>query len=194
MTILLISDTHSNPATIKILKGYLEQTNVKFDLALGSGDLTNPGYEDFLDDLVSVFKEHNIPFWCVFGNFDSEVAIKKMDQYGINLNNQVKKMGGYKFTGIGYGAVPKNPEIIKDAILVTHEPPFLRQGFGGQATLPLKNNPKIHISGHLHNPAFAKRLGSTLWIQVPTLQKNKLGILRLPVSPAGGPETKVEFV
>ncbi len=184
MNILLISDTHASPKTLKWLKEFLAERFFKFDLALIAGDVTVPGQEDYLDKLKALFDRKKIPFWAVAGNFDSPFCRRKMSELKISLHHQVKEKEGFSFTGLDFGQLPL-PEInLEDKILVTHEPP--KQTIFNLG-LKVKNAPRIHIAGHLHKPAFVKRLGKTLWIQVPTLQDKRLAILRLP-------EKKVEFL
>lgn len=185
MDILLISDTHANPEALKGLLEFLEKRSFRFDLALTSGDITMPGQENYLDKLKALFVQKKIPFWGVAGNFDGALARQKMEELGISLHHQTKEKNGFQFTGINFGEMPSSEINLKDKILVTHEPPRLASLALGK--LVFKNAPTIHIAGHLHKPAFVKRFGPTLWIQVPTLQDGRLAVLHLPAK-------KVEFI
>ena len=165
MKILLISDLHSQRKTLVALEKILQDH--KFDGVIASGDIAQGDDVEFLKNLFSILKKNHLAGFLIWGNSEGELAREFIQKSPYNIHLQKKKLGKLNIVGIaGVNEIPAfDPKILKEAILVTHQPP-LRDNLN----LKHPNSPKYHLSGHLHFAAYAKNYPATTHIQVPTLQ------------------------
>jgi Icc-related predicted phosphoesterase len=174
MKVLLVSDLHSQSKCLRYLEKVLKKEHA--DAIIVSGDITNFGDSQFCDELLSKITKSGLPAYIVWGNADYALAQKKVIASPYNCHLIRRPLGKESVFGIGYGDEPQaiNPGDVEGTILVTHQPP-VRANLKGN----LKNVPKYHISGHLHDAKWVKRVGQTILIQVPTLQNGEYGLFDL---------------
>lgn len=181
MQILLFSDLHCSSRALAWLSDILSQR--KIDLVIGPGDIVDrhvAAGSEYVDALINVCVQANVPLKVVFGNNESDEIIGYYERRGISLHNKSFDLGGYTFVGIGDIEVHPDRMIdpsdlpIDDNILVTHRPP------SQLIVSKFKNAPTVHITGHLHSNGFVKQIGKTLMVNVPAALNGGAAILQLP--------------
>jgi len=193
MKCLAISDIHSRVSRLKNLRSLMVDESI--DLILLAGDLTN-GEPDALSIVDSILSTLDFaPILAIPGNIDSLKVSNYLFNEGISLHKKSVSFKGQSFVGFG-GAVGgfsdlnysefemerslvhlfssiKNPS---DSILVTHSPPkftkldttwFLKSA-GSLSVLKSISHfqPKLALSGHVHESNGVQKIGSSLAINV----------------------------
>lgn len=174
MKLALISDLHSQKICLKYLEKIIKQEDVK--AVVSCGDNTVEDDTDFIKKVFSIIKESKKEGFFIWGNSDRENVQEIIKQSDFNIHLQEKTIDSFKIFGLSYlEEYPAfNSSKITGSIFITHQPPI-------QKALNQKcaNAPYMHISGHLHKKAFAKKHPSTTHIQVPTLIDGRYGLLDL---------------
>jgi len=141
MNILAFADLHGNTAAIH----QVLQQEMKPDLVLLLGDITNFGKREAVEKVISVIDQYNVQTLGVHGNCDYDNVLEYMRERNMSLHSRCMIWNGIAFMGVGY-SLPcpgKTPGEIDDerfsrflasaagelsagfpSILVTHEPPF----------------------------------------------------------------------
>lgn len=172
MKLALISDLHSRRECPDYLSAIIEKE--KPDAVVCSGDITTRNDTEYIKKIFEIINRASLTGFFVWGNSDENDVIEEIVKSTFNIHLNKKSYGGYDFFGLSY--LDDYPAFdtseIKGSIFVTHRPPI-------KANLEIEspNAPLIHISGHLHKPAFVKKYPSTTHIQVPTLMDGRFGIL-----------------
>lgn len=181
MKILIISDLHSDRDVLKSVGALL--SNESFDLAILPGDITNrePNALRYANDIDTLFNNHQLNYLMVHGNNDPPEVIEFFKQRGKNLHYKPINYASFEFFGVGGWGDELPPYKLcfsQKSILVTHIPPHTNPKGNKQA---FKNNPLIHISGHLHQKEKVFVWGETIIINTPGLKDtNRGGVLDLP--------------
>jgi len=192
MKILLISDLHSSPSTLKGLDELLAIE--QFDYVLSPGDVTDR-YDanalEYLDQFINlVTQKHGLKLKMVYGNNDSKEVVEHTRARGALLHFDEENIQGYRIAGIGdvesQGEIPGGTlKDLSGTIVVSHRPtPQFKALKASGATL--SNAPIIQIFGHYHTRAETEQVGSTLIINVPAAMDGRYAVLELP-------SKKVEF-
>lgn len=143
MRILVSSDFHGNASAFQRIATELQQ--LKIDLLIICGDITNFGPAKQAEKLLSIFKGINIPIIFVPGNCDLPSVLEFETENCFNIHGKCIKIRNYAFIGVGGSpigplntplefsedeiedllriAVSKCPEN-KGLIVVSHTPPF----------------------------------------------------------------------
>lgn len=168
MKLVIISDLHGQPKTLKYLDDIIEKE--KPGGIIIPGDITHRDDVMFLDQLFRVIKRHKVEAFIIWGNSDEINAQKTITASGYSIHLQLKKADNYNIYGISETDEPVIPESskISGSILVTHKPPLARM-----LNSKFSNAPKFHINGHIHSAAYVKRYPSIIHIQVPSLQAGR---------------------
>ncbi|MEL7564616.1 MAG: metallophosphoesterase [Dehalobacterium sp.] len=163
--ILLVSDLHSNPVGVELIKSLISSFNI--DMIIDAGDLTDFG-TSLETKMAQAVSDLGVPYIFSPGNHETPEMVKFMDQLPnvTVLKGTTKTIQEIKILGIPdpFSAFPevdtKNEEqwtqivnstaetaenVIKSEgspdILVVHNPTIAKN---------IKNAPSLIISGHLH--------------------------------------------
>lgn len=199
MKILAFSDLHRDQATAQMIV----DASDKADVIVGAGDFANR--REGAQDTLNILKNCHAPVVLVHGNHDDPDEVSLFCQnweHGHYLHGRSLVIGGKSFYGLGGEIPPRNTldwnvaeteehaslllnDCPKDAILVTHSPPFGvadLQKYGahiGSAAIrdaALIHQPNLILCGHIHSAwgmtgtigsTYVHNLGPTLnWFDV----------------------------
>jgi Icc-related predicted phosphoesterase len=184
MTILHISDTHSQHRSLKRLPAA--------DVIVHSGDICNAGTASELSDFIEWYCALDYPCKLfVAGNhdlvlydFEAEQLQALLPENMVYLCNLGVEIEGVKFWGVSYDFGNGSLAIIPPDIdvLITHEPPLGildfsdRIHFGSPKLLQtvLKIKPKYHLFGHIHPDYDIKKSRHTTFINAALHDRGKL--------------------
>lgn len=173
MKALIISDLHGS---IHFLS-WLEKSITKYDLILCAGDLTNFGQpEGYVEALEKVVKDKE--FLWVSGNNDIGQSYQYRSKILKNIDGQVVKYQGFKFSGFGgmaanfegqnFGpSLINKPQDVAGTILLSHIPPSRKLHYSRRDILcqqtgaGLMDAPRAHLCGHLHGYPGVACIGGT---------------------------------
>ena len=193
MKILVLADIHGDRAA---LDKVLDSIKEGFDVVICPGDVTDMfnipkefSQMDMADMIIQKILALKKPLLCVPGNHDPYEMVHLLDDYGINLHEKVKKMGGVKFAGWGGALTPFNTifepteeettealallggKVNGDFILVVHAPPknttldrvASGEHVGSEAVrgFILEKQPLLAVSAHIHEAGGTDKLGKT---------------------------------
>jgi len=185
MKILTFSDLHGSLKLIKKIAVTAKKEGV--DYIICAGDLTVFG--DSMQMLVDKIDEIGFPVIMLHGNHEDCNELRKACQGKTNIkfmHKQVLKVGDYVILAYGGGGfsmrdveferwtkdVMRSIGKDKKIILVTHAPPYatkldiiLEESVGNKSIKEFiqRVQPKLAISGHLHEHAYeTEKVGETL--------------------------------
>ncbi len=194
MRILVIADIHGK---YEMLQNIMDSvTAEKFDALISPGDFTDmfDNTADFTQmELADIVLQKLMipgkPLLCVPGNHDPYEILDIFEEYGVNLHNKVKKLGGVPFVGWGGADTPFNTmfepsdDETREAIsllsrklkggwvLVTHAPPKGTKldvvggkkhvGSGAVMEMIKEKKPTLAITAHIHENRGEYMVGKT---------------------------------
>ena len=212
LRILVIADMHGE---IELVSKLLDNINPDdFDLVICPGDFTDmfnipDGFTqiDVAEILLQKLLSFGKPVLTVPGNHDPYEMVELFDEYGVNLHEEVKKIGEFNFMGFGGAMTPFNTkfepteEEIKQAlekmyekingkfILVTHSPPFNTKldltetgdHVGSKVIREFieSKQPILSISAHIHESGGIDKLGKTTLFYPGVSFEGKYGIVKI---------------
>jgi Icc-related predicted phosphoesterase len=170
MKILVISDLHGSDWGVRQIHNWIDE--LAPELLLVCGDITHFGPLSFAKDFLEGL---DLKTLALPGNCDPVSILDQLDELGVNLHKKVAKVGGETFVGFGASdptpfhtpfEVPDqqiyealSPLMIKDAVLVTHAPPYgtldgtyFTGHLGSKAITRIVEEfePKLSVFGHIH--------------------------------------------
>ena len=194
MKILIIADIHGYNEEIS---HYFKRVDVSgVDLIICPGDFTDmfnteTGFsqENVAEMVLQKLLAYNKPLLCVPGNHDPYEILDVFDDYGANLHNHTKRVGGITFIGWGGAATPfrtifepteeETEEALKGlgkhvdnrTVVVLHNPPkgtkldSVPEGkhVGSDAVRRFieEKQPILVISAHIHEQQGTDKIGKT---------------------------------
>jgi len=193
MKILVVADIHGE---YKKLPPILKNAPKNIDAVVCPGDMTDmfslPAHFSQTDIAGLVIQNlllMKTPLLCVPGNQDPYDILGLFDEYGVNLHNRVRKVGGVVFAGWGGARTPFNTifepteeetaaalnnigkKIESPFVLVVHSPPkgtaldkiASGEHVGSSAIreFVLKKKPLLVISAHIHENKGTDMVGKT---------------------------------
>lgn len=190
MKIYSIADIHGFQYRLNVVLKNIQRINP--DLVVICGDITQFGPADvaknFLDQI-------NVETFAVTGNIDSndvERGIDNSKATRIELKRVVKK--GIPFVGSS-GMNPDDFKIIEEkkmidnkTILVTHVPPFntvdkifigMHGGSKELRKLVDKFNPRLVLSGHIHEDSGYKKINNTIFVNCSLGKRGEGAIIKI---------------
>ena len=192
MKILAISDVHGEDN--ENLYKYLNNNDI--DIVIITGDITNFGPLEFVDEFIGKILDCDCEVMAVPGNCDPAGicnAIRESD--AICLHNNIlsfDKIQDNKIYGDVYELLANydfvaNEEVPKVKILVTHAPPYntgadlTESGdhVGSQGILKSIHEfqPQINICGHIHEAKSISKIGNTTDVANPGMLKDNGAVL-----------------
>jgi hypothetical protein len=195
LRILVIADIHGEFEKFSRLLDRIKEH--AFDLVICPGDFTDmynipEGYSqlDISELIVQKLLSLGKPVLCIPGNHEPYDILDMFDEYGVNLHERMKQIGGLAFIGFGGAATPFNTKFepteeeikkglekaLRDIkgkfILVTHNPPFgtaldkieTGEHIGSKAVREIieREKPMLALSAHVHEAGGVDRLGQTV--------------------------------
>ncbi len=171
MKFLTFTDLHENKDGLKALVARAAEPDI--DFVVCAGDISSFGRG--LPTVLKAFSDLGKPFYVVPGNHEEGEGFEEVVRrykHCVNLDRKAMAIGEYIFLGFGGGGfVMKDQEFRKIArlwygkfngkkiVLLTHQPPFgtkldfLNHRHVGNEDFRdfiMRVNPKLAISGHLH--------------------------------------------
>jgi putative phosphoesterase len=190
MKIYSIADIHGFQYRLNVVLKNIQRINP--DLVVICGDITQFGPADvaknFLDQI-------NVETFAVTGNIDSndvERGIDNSKATRIELKRVVKK--GIPFVGSSginpddFKIIEKKKMIDYKTILVTHVPPFntvdkifigMHGGSKELRKLVDKFNPKLVLSGHIHEDSGFKKINNTIFVNCSLGKRGEGAIIEI---------------
>lgn len=182
MRILAVSDLHSHKPFLPALSHFLEKN--KFDLCLITGDFTTrfSDYWPYIKEFEAILDKFNLPWFGIHGNNDPEEIIDYLKESGHNLHFTPHLFQQYNLVGIGWGEdlPPYDLKLDNNTILLTHQPPQIKDSQFLIHNKQLTNAPLLHLAGHIHSWAHVTDIGTTRYINIPTAMNNSAAIIDLP--------------
>lgn len=178
MRILVISDIHCNHHKLRDLLNSVKE----YDLIIVCGDFDCPQAVDILASKRTL---------AVSGNMDYFSIIAKLQESGISIENDVKRVGDYVFMGIGREEVSiEEKELEEKLIIVSHYPPYGTKvdiAFTGEhiGSYTVRNvieklKPIACLCGHVHEARGVDQIDKTLILNPGPLSWGYYAILDLP--------------
>ncbi len=211
MNVLVVADIHGD---FEALSSVLENVEVKFDAVVCPGDFTDIGLslmgfsrEDMLRIVLEELLGLGKPVLALPGNHDPPETHRIFDEYGVNLHNRGKEVGGVGFFGFGGAKTPFDTPFepseeetarglakafaevagAKKKIIITHNPPkntkldVVSSGahVGSQVIRDfiLKNKPDAGTSAHIHEAGGVDVLGTTKLIYPGPISAGRVGLI-----------------
>ncbi len=171
MKILLASDLHGQKRCLISLREIIEKHHP--DSLICAGDITQYDEIAYLEEFLSIIKEHKIEGYLIWGNNDREEVRKMIANSPYSIHLKQRMLGKWKIFGISeIDDIPViEPESINGAILVTHRPPQIEA-----LKTVHRSAPRYHISGHIHHRAVKTVYPATTLIQIPSLMLSRYGL------------------
>ena len=203
MKILVLSDIHGRIAAIEKAISLIHNKGI--GLAIITGDLTNFGEKKQAAEVLGMFKGMQV--LAVPGNCDSTQVLEAMEEKNASLHGKARKIGRWTFAGFG-GGIAGEPGVYlhteeqiekaleklltqkkEKTVLVTHVPPkgtgldLTQRGMhvGSSAVRKAieKNQPRLHLCGHIHEAFGEEKIGKTTSINIGALKEGQALLLEL---------------
>lgn len=170
MKALVISDLHGSDWAVRKIHSWIDE--LEPELLLVCGDITHFGPVSFAKEFLEGLELKTL---ALPGNCDPVSILDVLDELGVNLHGKATEVGGETYVGYGasnptpfdtlfevpdeqiYGTL--SPLMVKDAILVTHAPPYGtldgtsftgHLGSKGITRIVDEFEPKLSVFGHIH--------------------------------------------
>ncbi len=194
--ILAISDLHSSTWALERLTSLASEYDALFmcgDIA-ESTDFADQVIEELVKPFQSLDPIGRQRTFYIPGNMDHPLAVERFTKAGINIHGKVVNLDidesniHIPIAGFGYSSPTpfqtwgelseaqikaglEKLDVNEQTILLTHSPPkgILDRGFGSEAirTFVDKKQPLLHVFGHIHEVVGSKRVGKTLFVNLP---------------------------
>ncbi len=204
MKLLALSDLHGDYSYIRAILNNAGD----FDVLTISGDLTNFGPDEKVNELLDMF---NSPIMAVPGNCDNVSLLKILDMKTISLHNSFHTLGEYTFVGLG-GSNPtpfntpfelsekkigesigtllsklnnSNINNNKKIILISHAPPrnttdrVAGGNVGSEALERFLGRFDLIICGHIHEARGQVRINGTLVVNPGQGSKGQAALITI---------------
>ncbi len=213
MKILVLADIHSRFEKLDEVIGKAEKES--FDLVVCCGNLTD-SLDNYLDleqiDTADMVIQKLLllkkPILCIPGNHDPYEIVDLFEEYGINVHDRTRKVGGIEFMGFGGAETPfrtlfePTEKEIKEGleynsknlhagkfVLVVHNPPkdtkldkVLSGEHVGSKSIRdfiLAKKPLLCLAAHIHEGAGEDKLGNTVLFYPGPVISGKYGIVEI---------------
>lgn len=201
MKLLALSDLHGDYSHVEAIRSKAGD----FDVLAISGDLTNFGPDEKVNELLDMFNE---PIMAVPGNCDNVSLLKILVMKAISLHNSSHTIGEYTFVGLG-GSNPTpfntpfelsekrigesigtllsklNNNNNKKIVLISHAPPrnttdrVAGGNVGSEALERFLGRFDLIICGHIHEARGQVRINGTLVVNPGQGSKGQAALITI---------------